>query len=116
MSSTEKGEISCHKCVDTCCRDIILPLSSTEVDFMKQSGTVLVDRSLRPSKKRPNFYEMVGACGNLVEKDGWLQCNVFEDPARPKICGSFQVGSPTCVTIFERGATRVEITKKPLPQ
>lgn len=136
-------EVACPNCSGGCCRDIGIELNLKEVAFMQRSGSVLrplleagpdkdwakVAKSHKDSqdshvqeafekaralKKGEGIYELIGPCGNLIEKDGWLQCAAFKNPERPSICRNFKTGSEVCVEIFRRRADqKVELTKKP---
>lgn len=35
-------------------------------------------------------------CGHIVERDGWLQCGVYNDPNRPSKCRDFATGDRVC--------------------
>ena len=134
-------EVSCRNCNGGCCRDIGIQLNSKEVEFMEKSGSVLhplleagLDKdwakaNLPPVSSDPNvksafvragrlekgdgIYLLIGACGNLIEKDGWLQCHVYSSPERPKACKDFKRKSTDCKTLFKKAWAKVELTKKP---
>ncbi len=139
-----ENKASCRNYGGSCCTDNILSLNAQEAEWMRKSGSTLVPEfeaqqdlnwgqiardypdsedpeeqegieRARRLKRGAGTYFMVGACGNLIKRDGWMQCEEYENPERPSICADFKEGSVGCQEIFDaRAGVFVQLTQKPV--
>jgi ferredoxin len=122
MASRVEG-ISCKLCPEVCCKNVKIPLTTPEAEFLREKGTSL--RDVTPSDilqayevaaefgaevivfdrtgtintvNGEHMFEMDGECGNLLPRDenGWRKCAAVGDPRRPTVCGSLEEGGDHC--------------------
>lgn len=107
------SENLCKGCVGACCRQgMNIHMTREEADFMAEAGSGIRPLVL-PNYEKPaerGVFKLITDCGNLILKEGWLQCAAHEDPRRPQACREFAVGSVACDNVRQfRGIA------KPLP-
>lgn len=98
----------CANCQALCCQNVVLNLSDTEADFLRQGGTNLIESEAQAGgvvrkivgnlwQRLAGRYYHMDICGYLNEdQNGRLHCSVHDDKRRPAICKSFASGSTAC--------------------
>lgn len=99
---------SCATCPAACCRkNVRMPLTDNEVEFMRLGGTELerlTSEQIRGERIRralgmavTHDYRLATDCGYLVQDDkGQMSCIAHENEERPRICREFQENSYSC--------------------